>query len=56
MPVLMLYVFTGNFKLVQIKLNGGNVRDTIIKVLNACDMPTKYVDKIPQVEPKNDFR
>ncbi|XP_053612432.1 T-cell activation inhibitor, mitochondrial isoform X2 [Plodia interpunctella] len=38
----------GKFKLVKIQLNGSNPRDTVVKVLNACEMSTTYVDKIPR--------
>lgn len=38
---------TGQFKLVNIQLNSGTVRETVMKVLHACEMPTNYVDKIP---------
>ncbi|KAI5636131.1 T-cell activation inhibitor, mitochondrial-like [Phthorimaea operculella] len=38
----------GNFKLVTIKVNGGNVRETVINVLKSCDMETTYIDKIPR--------
>lgn len=45
----------GDFKLVKIQLNGNNVRETVVKVLNACDMPTNYVDKIPRSKVQNEF-
>ncbi|KAL0880994.1 hypothetical protein ABMA27_002145 [Loxostege sticticalis] len=38
----------GEFKHVKIQLNGNNARETVIKVLNACEMSTNYVDKIPR--------
>lgn len=37
----------GEFKLIKIQLNSNNVRETVVKVLNACDISTKYIDKIP---------
>lgn len=46
----------GNFKLVKIYLNSKNVRETVVKILNACDIPTNYVDKIPRSSSKNDNR
>ncbi|KOB67599.1 hypothetical protein OBRU01_19510 [Operophtera brumata] len=46
----------GEFKLVKMQLNGSNVRETVIKLLHACEMPTNYVDKIPASLPKHDFR
>ncbi|KAG6445413.1 hypothetical protein O3G_MSEX003921 [Manduca sexta] len=45
----------GNFKLVKIHLNGNDVRETVVKVLNACDISTSYVDKIPTTPPKTEF-
>ncbi|CAH0406903.1 unnamed protein product [Chilo suppressalis] len=45
----------GEFKLVKIKLQGSNVRETVVKVLHACDMSTNYVDKIPRSKPRNEF-
>ncbi|CAG9785613.1 unnamed protein product [Diatraea saccharalis] len=45
----------GEFKLVKIQLNGSNVRETVVKVLNACDMPTNYVDKIPRSKPQKEY-
>lgn len=45
----------GEFKLVKISLNGNNVRETVAKVLNACDMSTKLLDKIPKSTPKMDI-
>lgn len=51
------YVFVlGQFKLVKIKLNGNNVRETVVKVLSACNIPTNYVDKIPVSTVKPEFR
>ncbi|XP_062527407.1 T-cell activation inhibitor, mitochondrial [Bombyx mori] len=44
----------GEFKLVQIQLNGSDTRDTVVKVLNACNISTSYVDKIPQAPLKED--
>ncbi|KAM3964248.1 T-cell activation inhibitor, mitochondrial [Aphomia sociella] len=41
----------GEFKLIRVNLNGNNVRETVVKVLNACDMSTKFVDKIPKSPP-----
>ncbi|XP_075974214.1 T-cell activation inhibitor, mitochondrial isoform X2 [Anticarsia gemmatalis] len=41
--------------MVKIQLNGSNVRETVVKVLNACDMSTTYVDKIPKSPKKTDF-
>ncbi|CAB3223356.1 unnamed protein product [Arctia plantaginis] len=38
----------GAFKLVNIPLNGSTVRETVVKVLCACEMSTTYVDKIPK--------
>ncbi|KAL0831402.1 hypothetical protein ABMA28_002218 [Loxostege sticticalis] len=38
----------GEFKHVKIQLNGNNARETVVKVLNACEMSTNYVDKIPR--------
>ncbi|XP_028165646.1 T-cell activation inhibitor, mitochondrial isoform X1 [Ostrinia furnacalis] len=38
----------GEFKHVKIQLNGNNARETVVKVLNACQMSTTYVDKIPR--------
>ncbi|KAI8422590.1 hypothetical protein MSG28_006378 [Choristoneura fumiferana] len=48
----------GDFKLVKIQLNSSNVRETVVKVLNACDISTKYIDKIPTSPQKssNSFR
>ncbi|OWR54458.1 hypothetical protein KGM_214051 [Danaus plexippus plexippus] len=43
----------GNFKLVNINLNSKNVRETVVKILNACDISTNYVDKIPRSAPKS---
>ncbi|KAJ8730703.1 hypothetical protein PYW08_002116 [Mythimna loreyi] len=37
----------GEFKLIKIQLNSNNVRETVVKVLNACAISTKYIDKIP---------
>ncbi|XP_013176095.1 PREDICTED: T-cell activation inhibitor, mitochondrial [Papilio xuthus] len=45
----------GQFKLVKIKLNGNNVRETVVKVLSACDISTNYVDKIPVSTMKPEF-
>ncbi|CAH2076635.1 unnamed protein product, partial [Iphiclides podalirius] len=45
----------GHFKLVKIKLNGNNVRETVVKVLSACDISTGYVDKIPTNTIKTEF-
>ncbi|XP_072939139.1 T-cell activation inhibitor, mitochondrial isoform X2 [Epargyreus clarus] len=45
----------GEFKYVKIQLNGRNVRETVVKVLNACDLSTNYVDKIPTSYPKHEF-
>lgn len=54
---LMFNFLLGQFKLIKIQLNSNNnVRDTVVKVLNACDIPTKYVDKIPHTAKKDDFR
>lgn len=52
-PVLPFYLrqkdmTEGNFKLVKIHLNSKDVRDTVVKILNACDISTNYVDKIPR--------
>lgn len=38
----------GNFKQVQIRLSGNNVRATVVKILSACEISTAYVDKIPK--------
>ncbi|CAH0714469.1 unnamed protein product, partial [Brenthis ino] len=46
----------GNFKLVKIYLNSKNVRETVVKILNACDISTNYVDKIPRSSSKIDNR
>lgn len=51
-----MYVFIGNFKLVKINLNSKNVRETVVKILNACDISTNYVDKIPRSSSKNYYR
>lgn len=51
-----IYYVSGDFKLVKIQLNGSNVRETVIQVLHACDIPTNYVDKIPPSQPKPDFK
>lgn len=45
----------GAFKLVKIQLNGYDVRETIVKVLNACDISTNYIDKIPHTPHKSEF-
>ncbi|XP_068632591.1 T-cell activation inhibitor, mitochondrial isoform X2 [Battus philenor] len=45
----------GQFKFVTIKLNGNNVRETVVKVLNACDISTNYVDKIPKSPMKPEY-
>ncbi|XP_046962183.1 T-cell activation inhibitor, mitochondrial isoform X2 [Vanessa cardui] len=52
-PVLPFYLRQkdmpdGNFKLVKIHLNSKNVRETVVKVLSACNISTNYVDKIPR--------
>ncbi|KAL4716371.1 hypothetical protein ACJJTC_006733 [Scirpophaga incertulas] len=44
----------GDFKLIKIQLHGNNVRETVIKILNACDISTNYVDKIPRSIIKKD--
>lgn len=43
----------GEFKLVRIQLNSSDVRETVVKVLSACDISTKYIDKIPKSPQKN---
>ncbi|XP_048007218.1 T-cell activation inhibitor, mitochondrial isoform X1 [Leguminivora glycinivorella] len=43
----------GEFKLVRIQLNSSDVRETVVKVLSACDISTKYVDKIPRSPQKS---
>lgn len=48
--------FLGAFKLVKIQLNGHDVRETIVKVLNACEISTTYIDKIPHTPLKAEFR
>ncbi|CAH0581397.1 unnamed protein product [Chrysodeixis includens] len=45
----------GEFKLIKIKLNGHDVRETVVKVLNACDISTKFIDKIPDSPKKKGF-
>lgn len=45
----------GEFRLVKIQVNGNDVRETVVKVLNACDMSTNYVDKIPKSPKKKSF-
>ncbi|KAJ0175464.1 hypothetical protein K1T71_008623 [Dendrolimus kikuchii] len=45
----------GDFKLIKIQLNGNDVRETVVKVLNACDMSTTYIDKIPHSPRKTNF-
>lgn len=45
----------GDFKLVKIQLNGNDARETVVKVLNACDMSTTYIDKIPKSPQRKDF-
>ncbi|XP_047019192.1 T-cell activation inhibitor, mitochondrial-like isoform X1 [Helicoverpa zea] len=37
----------GEFKHIKIQLNSNNVRETVVKILNACDISTTYIDKIP---------
>lgn len=32
----------------KIHLNSKDVRETVVKILNACDISTNYVDKIPR--------
>lgn len=50
-------MIAGQFELVNIKLESKNVRETVVKVLNACDIPTNYIDKIPVIqERKSQFR
>ncbi|XP_026315455.1 T-cell activation inhibitor, mitochondrial isoform X4 [Hyposmocoma kahamanoa] len=46
----------GNFRLVKISLNSNDVRDTVVKVLNACDISTSYIDKIPRSTHKTEYR
>ncbi|XP_039751126.1 T-cell activation inhibitor, mitochondrial [Pararge aegeria] len=46
----------GNFKLVNIQLNSRNVRETIVKILNACDISTSFVDKLPTTSIKQHSR
>ncbi|XP_050347357.1 T-cell activation inhibitor, mitochondrial [Nymphalis io] len=58
-PVLPFYLRQkdmpdGNFKLVKIHLNSKNVRETVVKVLSACDISTHYIDKIPRSPTKSD--
>ncbi|XP_049867846.1 T-cell activation inhibitor, mitochondrial isoform X3 [Pectinophora gossypiella] len=38
----------GDFKLVKIHLNSRDVRETLVKVLSACDISTHYVEAIPR--------
>ncbi|XP_026315453.1 T-cell activation inhibitor, mitochondrial isoform X2 [Hyposmocoma kahamanoa] len=45
----------GNFRLVKISLNSNDVRDTVVKVLNACDISTSYIDKIPRSTHKTEY-
>ncbi|CAK1600882.1 unnamed protein product [Parnassius mnemosyne] len=59
-PVLQFYLRQkdmpeGHFKLVKINLNGNNVRETVVKILSACDISTNYVDKIPRNVTKPEF-
>ncbi|CAG4974291.1 unnamed protein product [Parnassius apollo] len=59
-PVLQFYLRQkdmpeGHFKLVKINLNGNNVRETVVKILSACDISTNYVDKIPKNVTKPEF-
>lgn len=46
------YLFSGDFRHINIHLSGNSVRETVIKVLSACNISTKYVDKIPRSPPK----
>ncbi|XP_077284718.1 T-cell activation inhibitor, mitochondrial isoform X2 [Arctopsyche grandis] len=47
----------GNFKLINIILSGNNVRQSVLAVLKACQLPTDYVDKISKPIPKsNNFK
>ncbi|XP_041983194.1 T-cell activation inhibitor, mitochondrial [Aricia agestis] len=43
----------GHFKLVHINLRSTNIRETVVNILNTCDMSTTFVDKIPKTEPKS---
>ncbi|XP_045494594.1 T-cell activation inhibitor, mitochondrial isoform X2 [Colias croceus] len=43
-------IYKGQFELVNIKLDSNNVRETVVKVLNACDISTSYIDKIPRTQ------
>lgn len=45
----------GHFKLVKIKVTGSCARDTVVNVLSACDISTKYIDKIPKSSTTSTF-
>ncbi|CAK1540600.1 unnamed protein product [Leptosia nina] len=62
-PVLPFYLRKkdmpeGQFELVKIKLDSKNIRETVVKILSACDISTSYIDKIPiiQRDRKKQFR
>ncbi|GBP80067.1 T-cell activation inhibitor, mitochondrial [Eumeta japonica] len=43
----------GQFKLVTIDLSSKNIRETVVSILKACEISTKYVDKIPRSTQKS---
>ncbi|XP_047513179.1 T-cell activation inhibitor, mitochondrial isoform X2 [Pieris napi] len=54
-PILPFYLRKndmpeGQFELVKIKLDSNDLRETVVKVLNACDISTSYIDKIPRMK------
>lgn len=46
----VVFLYTGQFELVKIMLDSNDVRETVVKVLNACDISTSYIDKIPRIK------
>lgn len=41
-------IVSGKFRTVIINLSHRDLRETVLSILNACDLPTKYIDQIPK--------
>ncbi|XP_044266173.1 T-cell activation inhibitor, mitochondrial [Tribolium madens] len=45
----------GTFRLIKIYISERDIREAVLTILRACDLPTEYVDKIPKPpEPKKE--